>query len=66
MSAAGLAMFEGGGMKDAAGKAVAWSIKPTYRGVAGPCGDLEAAGYSAVFLCDVPRDFGASRNWPML
>jgi len=37
------------------GKAQVWSIKPTYRGVADAEKFPSLAGYSAVFMCDVPR-----------
>ena len=52
---AALAPFEGGAIKDAAGKPISWAIKPEYRSIDDITSPAQLTGNSAIFLCDVPR-----------
>jgi Aerotolerance regulator N-terminal/von Willebrand factor type A domain len=51
---AALAPFAGSDIKDAAGKPMPWPIAPTYRGINEIQNDAALAGYTAIFLCDLP------------
>ncbi|HUO08606.1 MAG TPA: BatA domain-containing protein [Phycisphaerae bacterium] len=52
---AALAPFEGSELRDAAEKPIPWAIQPAYRSADDITSPAQLAGYSAVFICDVPK-----------